>query len=268
MPDERGPAGSPFWRFLARHSWVADVVCPIIATLAGVAFGAYLTTAPYGFYDLLLVPLTVSVAVPYRVHAVARAGRAAAVRRAVASARRESLANVRIATHRLLETLLMALAFPGAWGESDLRAYCHRAYGPFLYPFAWAGVHRESDVHQPIPCGTEEAIRVFAIAEAFVTGGFVVKDRIARSALQEAMKIPPYACVVAAPIRMGRRTLGTLSLGSFRTARAARLDRVEVKDALMTMADAIYDLWRGLDEAFEAHLAGWQRNGGVAGTRV
>ncbi len=268
MPDEQRPASSSLWRFLARHPWVTDVVCPIVATVAGVGFGAYLTTDPYGVYDLLLVPLALSIAVPYRVHAVARADRAAAVRRAVTSVRRESLANVRIATHRLLETLLMALAFPGAWGESDLRAYCHRAYGSFLYPFAWAGVHRESDVHQPIPCGTEEAIRVFAIAEAFATGSFVIRDRIVRSELEESMKIPPYACVIAAPIRMGKRTLGTLSLGSFRTARAVRLDRVEAKDALMTMADAIYDLWRGLDDAFEAHLAGWRQNGGVVRGRT
>ncbi len=36
----------------------------------------------------------------------------------------------------------------------------------------------------------------------------------------------------------------------------------------MTMADAIYDLWRGLDDAFEAHLAGWRQNGGVVRGRT
>jgi hypothetical protein len=162
---------------------------------------------------------------------------------------------VQSVTTKLLQALLMSLAFPKPWTQTDLRVYCHRAAQSVLFPVAWAGAHREGDVHDPIPYGSLEAVRSFAIAEACASGRFVVRDNIERSELENSLNIPLYVCVLAAPIRQRSRSVGTISLGSFRPSREARLDRPEGRDLLMTFADGVSELWEGLDEAFDAYVA-------------
>jgi hypothetical protein len=56
-------------------------------------------------------------------------------------------------TTKLLDALLIALAFPKPLRQTDFRVYCHRAARSFLVPIAWAGAHREGDVHDTIPYG-------------------------------------------------------------------------------------------------------------------
>ncbi|MBJ7597653.1 MAG: hypothetical protein DLM67_21910 [Candidatus Nephthysia bennettiae] len=76
----------------------------------------------------------------------------------------------------------------------------------------------------------------------------MIRDNIKRSDLENALNIPMYICVLAAPVRRGSHSIGTVSLGSFRAPREARLDRPEARDLLMTIADAVSELWESLDD--------------------
>jgi hypothetical protein len=255
VTSDAAPTENAFWLIVYRHRWLSEVLCPTIATIAGVSFGTYLATAYYGFYDFLVIPLVLGLYIPFRVHSLRLAASRAAVDRALASARNESATNIQVATTKLLEALLIGVAFPRPWRQIDLRIYCHWAGATLLYPVAWAGAHSELDVHDPIPYDTDEAVQSFAIAEACAKGVFVVRDMIVRSHLEDAMGIPLYRCVIAAPIRRGRRTLGTISVGTARSAHQAHLDGVEARDMIVTLANAVRDLWSGLDNALEGRFA-------------
>jgi hypothetical protein len=238
---------NPLWSALARQPWITDVACPFAATVAGVLYGAYITQGVVGWYDVLVLPIAAGIFLPYQAHKVTAQHEASSAADAVLDIRRRALRNSQAATRNVLEAVLIGVAFPQPLAHTDYRAYCHCASESHLHPFAWSGVHREEDVHEAIPHDTDEARASFAIAEAFATGRFVMRDVVRRSELEDAMGIAPYRAVIATPVRRGGTVLGTLSVGSFRSLSDSHLDRREAKDLLMAMADAVFDLWRDLD---------------------